>query len=44
MKLACYRTDGTDAAMILGYDVPVPVSEMPDVADAPAFLTPPALA
>jgi hypothetical protein len=30
-------TDGPDAAMILGYDVSVPVSEMPDAAGATAF-------
>jgi len=31
-------TKGPEAAMILGYDLPVPVSEMPDAVDAPAFL------
>jgi hypothetical protein len=30
-------TDGPEAAMMLGYDVSVPVSEMPDVVEAPAF-------
>jgi hypothetical protein len=30
-------TDGPDASMILGYDVSVPVSEMPDAVDVPAF-------
>lgn len=29
-------TDGPDAAMILGYDVSVPVSEVPDAVEAPA--------
>jgi hypothetical protein len=30
-------TDGPDAAMILGYDVSVPVSEAPDAVEAPAL-------
>ena len=30
-------TDGPDASMILGYDVSVPVSQMPEVVDVPAF-------
>jgi hypothetical protein len=33
-------TDGPDASMILGYDVSVPVSEMPEAVNAPAFFSP----
>ena len=37
-------TDGEDPAMILGYDVSVPVSEAPDAIEAPALSTASALA
>lgn len=30
-------TDGPEPSMILGYDVPVPVSQMPDAVDTPAL-------